>query len=174
MTSVREADVEGVLDAQDERDVPLRKRPHPGRADELPISNQSGDGGLAKGGAEAGRPLSKGRHPGRADELPISNQSGDGGLAKDGAEAGQKGAPLSRGGVPGSAENVPHHRKGNAVMDDRQHQDADVVAAELQTPAAEGQKPRPRSNACDPDDHSGELASVQDDLFEEALETAAV
>src|SRR4051812_47426509 len=126
LTSVREVDVEGVLDAQDERDVPLRKR----------------------------------RHPGRADELPISNQSGDGGLAKDGAKAGQKGAPLSRGGGPGSAENVPHHRNGNAVMDDRQHQDIDVVAAKLPTRAVEGQKPRPRSNACDPDDHSGELASV--------------
>ena len=126
LTSVREADVEGVLDAQDERDVPLRKRPHPGRA----------------------------------DELPISNQSGDGGLAKDGAEAGQKGAPLSRGGGPGSVENVPHHRNGNALMDDREHQDIDVVAAKLPTRAVEGQKPRPRSNACDPDDHSGELASV--------------
>src|SRR3954454_15948596 len=33
VTLVREADVEGVLDAQDERDVPLRKRRHPGRAD---------------------------------------------------------------------------------------------------------------------------------------------
>jgi len=99
MTSVREADVEGVLDAQDERDVPL----------------------------------SKGRHPGCADELPISNQSGDGGLAKDGAEAGQKGAPLSRGGVPGSVENVPHHRDGNAIANDRQHQDIDVVAAESNT-----------------------------------------
>src|SRR3954467_14730140 len=106
------------------------------------------------------RPLRKGRHPGRADELPISNQSGDGGLAKDGAKAGQKGAPLSRGGVPGSAENVPHHRNGNALMDDRQHQDIDVVAAKLPTRAVEGQKPRPRSNACDPDDHSGELASI--------------
>src|SRR3954452_15888087 len=126
LTSVREADVEGVLDAQDERDVPLRKRPHPGRA----------------------------------DELPISNQSDDGGLAKDGAKAGQKGAPLSRGGGPGSAENVPHHRNGNAVMDDRQHQDIDVVAAKLPTRAVEGQKPRPRSEAYDPDDHTGELASV--------------
>src|SRR3954447_13408030 len=140
MTSVREADVEGVLNAQDERDVPL----------------------------------SKGRHPGRADELPISNQSDDGGLAKDGAKAGQKGAPLSRGGVSGSAENVPHHRNGNAVADDRQHQDIDVVLAEFPTRAVEGQKPRPRSKACDPDDHSGELASVYDDLFEEALETAVV
>src|SRR4051812_49718769 len=54
LTSVREADVEGVLDAQDERDVPLRKRRHPGRADELPISNHSGAGGLAKDGAKAG------------------------------------------------------------------------------------------------------------------------
>src|SRR4051794_39228964 len=116
----------GVLDAQDERDVPL----------------------------------SKGRHPGRADELPISNQSGDGGLAKDGAKAGQKGAPLSRGGVPGSAENVPHHRNGNTIANDREHQDIDFVSAELPTRAVEGQKPRPRSNACDPDDHSGELASV--------------
>ena len=96
------------------------------------------------------------------------------GYAKDGAKAGQKGAPLSRGGVPGSAENVPHHRNGNALMDDRQHQDIDVVAAKLPTRAVEGQKPRPRSNACDPDDHSGELASVYDDLFEEALETAVV
>src|SRR4051794_13764539 len=48
LTSVREADVEGVLDAQDERDVPLRKRRHPGRADELPISHQSDDGGLGR------------------------------------------------------------------------------------------------------------------------------
>src|SRR5215211_2631368 len=79
LTSVRKADVERVLDAQDEWDVPLRKR----------------------------------HHPGRADELPISNQSGDGALAKDGAEAGQKGAPLSRGGGPGSAEDVPHHRNGD-------------------------------------------------------------
>src|SRR3954469_14215756 len=39
LTSVREADVEGVLDAQDERDVPLRKGRHPGRADELPIGD---------------------------------------------------------------------------------------------------------------------------------------
>src|SRR3954469_20078242 len=140
LTSVREADVEGVLDAQDERDVPLRKRPHPGRA----------------------------------DELPISNQSDDGGLAKDGAEAGQKGAPLSRGGGPGSVKNVPHHRNGNAVMDDRQHQDIDVVAAKLPTRAVEGQKPRPRSKTCDPNDHTGELASVYDDLCEEALETAVV
>src|SRR3954447_15293240 len=126
MTSVREADVEGVLNAQDERDVPLRKR----------------------------------RHPGRADELPISNQSGDGSLAKDGTEAGQKGAPLSRGGVPSSAENVPHHRNGNALMDDREHQDIDFVSAELPTRAVESKKPRPRSKTCDPDDHSGELASV--------------
>src|SRR4051794_20406208 len=59
-------------------------------------------------------------------------------------------------------------------MDDRQHQDIDVVAAKLPTRAVEGQKPRPRSNACDPDDHSGELASVYDDLCEEALETAVV
>src|SRR4029450_13239673 len=71
MTSIREADLEGVLDAQDERDVLLSKR----------------------------------RHPAPADELPISNQSGDGGLAKDGAEARQKGAPLSRGGGPGSARS---------------------------------------------------------------------
>src|SRR3954451_23114329 len=140
MTSVREADVEGVLDTQDERDVPLSKR----------------------------------RHPGRADELPIGDQSGDGGLAKDGAKAGQKGAPLSRGGVPGSAENVPHHRNGDALMDDREHQDIDVVAAEFPTRAVEGQKPRPRSEAYDPDDHTGELASVYNDLFEEALETAVV
>ena len=126
MTSVREADVEGILDAQDERDVPL----------------------------------SKGRHPGPADELPIGDQSDDGGLAKDGAEAGQKGAPLSRGGGPGSAENVPHHRNSNAVADDREHQDIDVVPAEFPTRTVEGQKPRPRSNACDPDDHSGELASI--------------
>src|SRR3954447_1962892 len=126
MTSVREADVEGILDAQDERDVPLSKR----------------------------------RHPGRADELPISNQSGDGPLAKDGAEARQKGAPLSRAGVPGSAENVPHHRNGNAIANDREHQDIDVVSAERPTRAVESQKPRPRSKTCDPDDHSGELASV--------------
>src|SRR5215210_4790326 len=109
MTSVREADLEGVLDAQDERDVPLSKR----------------------------------RHPGCADELPISNQSGDRGLAKDGAEAGQKGAPLSRGGVPSSAENVPHHRDGNAIANDREHQDIDFVSAELPTRAVKGQKPRP-------------------------------
>ncbi len=126
MTSVGEADVERVLDAQDERDVPL----------------------------------SKGRHPGRADELPIGDQSGDGGLAKDGAEAGQKGAALSRGGVPGSAENVPHHRNGDAIANDREHQDIDVVPAERPARAVEGQKPRPRSKACDPDDHTGELASV--------------
>src|SRR3954447_15862000 len=44
LTSVREADVERVLEAQDERDVLLRKRRHPGCADELPISNQSSDG----------------------------------------------------------------------------------------------------------------------------------
>src|SRR3954469_203621 len=87
LTSVRKADVERVLDAQDERDVRLRK----------------------------------GRHPGRADELPIGDQSSDGGLAKDGAEAGQKGAPLSRGGGPGSAENVPHHRNGDAIANDREH-----------------------------------------------------
>src|SRR4051795_3146161 len=73
-----------------------------------------------------------------------------------------------------SAENVPHHRNGDALMDERQHQDIDVVLAEFPTRAVEGQKPRPRSNACDPDDHSGELASVYDDLFEEALETAVV
>src|SRR3954465_3180514 len=126
LTSVREADVEGVLDAQDERDVPLRKR----------------------------------RHPGRADELPISNQSDDGGLAKDGAETGQKGAPLSRGGGPGSAENVPHHRNGNAIANDREHKELDVVPAELPTRAVKGQKPRPRSKTCDPDDHTGELACV--------------
>src|SRR5215210_9530775 len=109
VTSVGEADVEGVLDAQDERDIPL----------------------------------SKGRHPGCADELPISNQSGDGGLAKDGAKAGQKGAALSRGRVPGAVENVPHHQDGNAIANDREHQDIDVVAAELPTRAVEGQKPRP-------------------------------
>src|SRR3954447_351861 len=126
LTSVGEADMEAVLDAQDERDAPLRKR----------------------------------RHPGRADELPIGDQSSDGGLAKDGAEAGQRGAPLSRGGGPGSAENVPHHRNGDAVMDDRQHQDIDVVLAKLPTRAVERQKPRPRSEAYDPDDHPGELASV--------------
>jgi len=126
LTSVRKADVEGVLDAQDERDVPL----------------------------------SKGRHPGRADELPIGDQSSDGGLAKDGAEAGQKGAPLSRGGGPGSVENVPHHRNGNAIANDREHQDIDIVLAEFPTRAVEGQKPRPRSEAYDPDDHTGELASV--------------
>src|SRR3954464_5477258 len=34
-------------------------------------------------------------------------------------------------------------------MDDREHQDIDVVAAKLPTRAVEGQKPRPRSNACD-------------------------
>src|SRR3954447_24339052 len=107
VTPVGEADVEGVLDAQDERDVPLRKRPHPGSA----------------------------------DELPISNQSSDGGLAKDGAKAGQKGAPLSRGGGPGSVENVPHHRNGDAIANDREHQDIDVVAAKLPTRAVEGQKP---------------------------------
>src|SRR3954463_14800375 len=45
--------LEGVLDAQDERDVLLSQRRHPGRADKLPISNQSRDGGLAKDGAEA-------------------------------------------------------------------------------------------------------------------------
>jgi hypothetical protein len=118
--------VERVLDAQDERDVPL----------------------------------SKGRHPGSADELPIGDQSGDGSLAKDGAEAGQKGAPLSRGRVPGSVKNVPHHRDGNAVANDREHQDIDGVPAERPTRAVEGQKPRPRSKACDPDDHTGELASV--------------
>ena len=126
MTSIGEADVEGVLDAQDDRDVPL----------------------------------SKGRHPGPADELPIGDQSGDGGLAKAGAEAGQKGAPLSRGGVPSSVETVPHHRNGDAVADDREHQDIDVVPAELPARAVEGQKPRPRSKACDPDDHTGELACV--------------
>src|SRR4051795_11100220 len=126
MTSVREADVEDVLDAQDERDVPLRK----------------------------------GRHPGRADELPIGDQSGDRGLAKDGAEAGQKGAPLSRGGGPGAVKNVPHHRNGDAIANDREHQDIDVVPAELPTRAVKGQKPRPRSEAYDPDDHTGELASV--------------
>src|SRR4051794_2368165 len=94
LTSVRKADVEGVLDAQDERDVPLRKRPHPGPA----------------------------------DELPIGDQSSDGGLAKDGAEAGQKGAPLSRGGGPGSVENVPHHRNGNDGVDaPRRHRRAKVV-----------------------------------------------
>src|SRR3954452_19110107 len=97
-----------------------------------------------------------------------------GGLAKDGAKAGQKGAPLSRGGGPGSAENVPHHRNGNAIANDRQHQDSDVVPAEFPTRAVKGQKPRPRSEACDPDDHTGELACVYDDLFEEALETAVV
>src|SRR4051794_17848352 len=104
--------------------------------------------------------LSKGRHPGRADELPIGDQSGDRGLAKDGAETGQKGAPLSRGGGPGSAENVPHHRNGNAIANDREHQDIDVVSAELPTRAVKGQKPRPRSKTCDPDDHTGELACV--------------
>src|SRR3954453_11060679 len=140
MTSVREAGVERVLEAQDERDVPLRK----------------------------------GRHPGRADELPIGDQSGDGSLAKDGAEAGQKGAPLSRGGGPGAVKNVPHHRNGNAVADDREHEDIDVVSAEFPTRAVEGQKPRPRSKTCDPNDHTGELASVYDDLCEEALETAVV
>src|SRR3954466_13547444 len=126
MTSVREADLEGVLDGQDERDVLLSKR----------------------------------RHPGCADKLPISNQSGDGGLAKDSAEARQKGAPLSRGGGPGSAEDVPHHRNGDAIANDREHQDIDVVAAEFPTRAVESQKPRPRSKACDLDDHTGELASV--------------
>ena len=45
-------------------------------------------------------------------------------------------------------------------MDDREHQDIDVVAAKLPTRAVEGQKPRPRSEAYDPDDHTGELASV--------------
>src|SRR3954453_16298950 len=139
MTSV-EADVEGVFDTQDERDVPL----------------------------------SKGRHPGRADELPIGDQSGDGGLAKDGAEAEQKGAALSRGGVPGAVENVPHHRNGDAIANDREHQDIDVVPAELPKRAVEGQKPQPRSKTCDPNDHSGELACVYDDLREEALETAVV
>src|SRR5687767_7365407 len=104
MTSVRKADVEGVLDAQDERDVPLSKR----------------------------------HHPSPADELPIGNQSSDGGLAQDGAEAGQKGAPLSRGGGPGSVENVPHHRNGNAIANDREHQDIDVVPAEFPTRAVEG------------------------------------
>src|SRR3954467_3605861 len=103
---------------------------------------------------------SRGRHPGCADDLPISNQSSDGGLAKDGAEAGQKGAPLSRGGVPGSVENVPHHRNGDAIANDREHQDIDVVLAEFPTRAVEGQKPRPRSEAYDPDDHSGALASI--------------
>ncbi len=87
MTSVREADVEGVFDAQDERDASLTQA----------------------------------HHPSRADELPIGNQPGHGCLSKDGAEAGQKGAPLSRGGVPGSVKNVPHHRNGNAVADDREH-----------------------------------------------------
>src|SRR5215213_10558926 len=51
MTSVGEADVERVLDPQNERDVPLSKGRHPGCADELPIGDQSGDGGLAKDGA---------------------------------------------------------------------------------------------------------------------------
>src|SRR5215210_353162 len=92
--------------------------------------------------------------------LPIGDQSGDGCLARDGAEAGQTGAPLSRGGVPGSVENVPHHRNGDAIANDREHQDIDVVPAEFPTRAVEGQKPRPRSKACDPDDHTGELASV--------------
>src|SRR5215217_5519461 len=100
--------------------------------------------------------------------------SGDGSLAKDGAEAGQKGAPLSRGRVPGSVKNVPHHRNGNAVANDREHEDIDIVAAERPTRAVEGQKPRPRSKACDPDDHPGELACVQGDLCEEALEAAVV
>src|SRR4051794_26466512 len=57
---------------------------------------------------------------------------------KTAAKAGQKGAALSRGGGPGSTENVPHHRNGNAVMDDRHHQDIDVVAAKLPTRAVEG------------------------------------
>ena len=65
LTSVRKADVEGVLDAQDERDVPLSKGCHPGPADELPIGDQSSDGGLAKDGAEAeqkGAPLGARQH----------------------------------------------------------------------------------------------------------------
>src|SRR5215210_9353758 len=61
---------------------------------------------------------------------------------------------------PGSAENVPHHRNGDAVADDREHQDSDVVPAELPARAVEGQKPRPRSKACDPNHHTGELACV--------------
>jgi hypothetical protein len=99
--------------------------------------------------------------------LPMNSRSAinpamavSGGLAKDGAEAGQKGAPLSRGGGPGSVENVPHHRNGDAIANDREHQDIDVVVAEFPTRAVEGQKPRPRSEAYDPDDHTGELASV--------------
>ena len=48
------------------------------------------------------------------------------------------------------------------------------MPAERPARAVEGQKPRPRSKGCDPDDHTGELASVSDDLCEEALETAVV
>jgi hypothetical protein len=59
-----------------------------------------------------------------------------------------------------------------SIADDRKHQDIDVVPAEPPTRAVEGQKPR--SQAGDPDDHTGELAAVQDDLCEEALEAAVV
>ncbi len=59
-------------------------------------------------------------------------------------------------------------------MDDREHQNVDVMPAKLPACSVEGEKPRPSTDSGDPDDETGELAAIQNNLLKEPLQPAIV
>jgi hypothetical protein len=81
---------------------------------------------------------------------------------------------LGCGRVASSVQNLPHQGDSDTAVYNGEHQNVDVMPTKLPTCSVKGEKPRPPTYSGDPDNETGELAAIQNNLLKEPLQPAIV
>jgi hypothetical protein len=114
------------------------------------------------------------RQPVVAEELAIGQQAGDLVGPEQGDDTLDDRDALAGVGVAPLVEELPQHGNGNAAVNDADHQDVHVAAAELPIGPIHGQPPGSLLAPHHRHQGLGQGAEIEADLLEEALQAAIV